>query len=61
MRLIKLQDTDGAFHYNWSFEHYATKETLSPHWCSAMAHGQILSVFARSVKSNFFLIIRLLS
>lgn len=47
-RLILLQDSKGAFRYEFNWRYYLNGEIFEPGWVSGMAQGQALSVLARA-------------
>src|SRR5690606_29452397 len=47
-RLLKMQDEEGAFRYNFAWKYYLTKEIYEPGWVSGMAQGQALSALSRA-------------
>jgi hypothetical protein len=47
-KLLKLQDSSGAFRYAFPWRYYLTGKKFKPGWVSGMAQGQALSVFARA-------------
>lgn len=47
-RLLQMQDSRGAFLYDFPFVKYLTGEDYAPGWSSGMAQGQALSALARA-------------
>lgn len=46
--LLKIQDKEnGKFYYDYDFKVGGTRQTLKAPWSSAMAQGQIISLFSR--------------
>lgn len=46
--LLEIQDKqNGKFYYNYDFQVGGTPETLKSPWASAMAQGQVISLFVR--------------
>ena len=46
--LLKIQDKEnGKFYYNYNFKVGGTNQTMKAPWSSAMAQGQVISLFAR--------------
>ena len=46
--LLKIQDKEnGKFYYNYDFKVGGTNQTMKAPWSSAMAQGQVISLFAR--------------
>lgn len=47
-RLLSMQDSRGAFLYEFTYRHYTAVEPYKPGWVSGMAQGVALSALARA-------------